>query len=100
LCIDFKVPKLIFEVSELKICCRAMTANCLACAAGLTIKEYCDENPTTAGCKAPMEKEQLPEPHGDPIDEMFVFDPPDCSKGCGSTCIVGGDMLGLCDKNG
>jgi len=31
-------------------CCKAMTAECLACDAGVTIIEYCQENPDTTGC--------------------------------------------------
>jgi len=33
-----------------KPCCFAMTANCLACAAGMSETEYCAKNPKTAGC--------------------------------------------------
>merc|ERR1719323_2635605 len=40
-----------------KACCRAMTAQCLACAAGVTEEEYCVQNPATDGCKSqPVEK--------------------------------------------
>merc|ERR1712176_1269170 len=31
-------------------CCRAMTAQCLSCAAGQTEAEYCKLNPQTVGC--------------------------------------------------
>jgi hypothetical protein len=33
-----------------KICCKAMTASCLSCAAGQTEDVYCAANPTTVGC--------------------------------------------------
>ena len=33
-----------------KPCCRAMTAPCLACAAGVTQAEYCAKKPRTVGC--------------------------------------------------
>eukprot|EP00928_Gymnodinium_smaydae_P038040 TRINITY_DN2631_c0_g1_i4.p1 TRINITY_DN2631_c0_g1~~TRINITY_DN2631_c0_g1_i4.p1 ORF type:complete len:267 (-),score=47.67 TRINITY_DN2631_c0_g1_i4:363-1163(-) len=39
------------EVGE-AICCGAMTAKCLACKAGKSVKEYCKENAETDGCKA------------------------------------------------
>ena len=32
-------------------CCRAMTADCLACAAGLSVPEYCANNIETVGCE-------------------------------------------------
>ena len=31
-------------------CCRADTAECLACVAGLEVTEYCSRIPTTIGC--------------------------------------------------
>jgi hypothetical protein len=37
-------------------CCRAQTAECLACAENTTISEYCKENPDTSGCKNDNEK--------------------------------------------
>merc|ERR1719323_342159 len=36
-----------------QVCCLAMTAECLSCAAGQTVEEYCKANPKTAGCPAP-----------------------------------------------
>jgi len=33
-----------------KICCRAMTASCLSCSAGLTVAKYCEKNSSTVGC--------------------------------------------------
>merc|ERR1712196_47527 len=32
-------------------CCRAFTAECLSCAAGLSEEEYCKKNPSTGGCE-------------------------------------------------
>merc|ERR1719220_126336 len=32
------------------MCCKAMTADCLACAQGITTEEYCDANPQFPGC--------------------------------------------------
>jgi hypothetical protein len=31
-------------------CCKAMTAGCMACAAGLSVEEYCNRNPGRVGC--------------------------------------------------
>jgi len=33
-------------------CCLGQTANCLACAAGTSVEQYCLDNPGTAGCPA------------------------------------------------
>ena len=33
-----------------RVCCMAMTATCLSCAAGVTKEEYCASNPKVAGC--------------------------------------------------
>ena len=33
-------------------CCRAMTAECLACDAGMSEEQYCNMSPQTAGCEA------------------------------------------------
>ena len=34
-----------------KVCCKALIADCMSCAEGLTVAEYCAKNPKTAGCK-------------------------------------------------
>ena len=34
----------------MSFCCQALTAPCLACSAGLTVDEYCQQNPGTSGC--------------------------------------------------
>ena len=39
----------------------------------------------------------LPEPFPEPYPEPKL---PDCSGGCGSMCIVGGDMAGMCNQHG
>ena len=33
-----------------RACCRAATAECLACAASLGVDDYCYMNPDTVGC--------------------------------------------------
>ena len=41
------------EESTNKVCCKAVTASCLACSEGKTIAEYCEdeENQEVEGCK-------------------------------------------------
>merc|ERR1719285_1318724 len=34
-----------------RLCCLAMTADCLACSENMSVEEYCDLNPATAGCR-------------------------------------------------
>ena len=34
------------------MCCKALTANCMACAKGMSVDEYCKRAPTTVGCTA------------------------------------------------
>ena len=36
---------------EPRLCCRAMTAECMACVEGVTQAEYCGRHPDTVGCK-------------------------------------------------
>ena len=33
-----------------RACCRALSADCLSCAEGITIDEYCANSPDTVGC--------------------------------------------------
>jgi len=40
------------KVDKPRACCRAYTASCMACAAGITVKHYCAEKPDTSGCKS------------------------------------------------
>lgn len=35
-----------------RVCCMAMTVDCLACADGITEQEYCSKHPGTVGCTA------------------------------------------------
>jgi len=41
-----------------RACCRAYTADCMACAAEITVKEYCAKNPATSGCPTEVELER------------------------------------------
>ena len=35
---------------EVRYCCMAMTATCLACSEGISIEEFCKKKPKTQGC--------------------------------------------------
>ena len=37
--------------TPVRICCQAGTAECLSCAEGMEIEEYCKQYPITPGCK-------------------------------------------------
>jgi len=50
LLVDIEETEEIGLKSEPRLCCKAMFAPCLACLAGMTLEEYCEGNPTTAGC--------------------------------------------------
>ena len=39
-----------YEEYEDRACCKALTADCLACTIGVSVDEYCVRNPDTAGC--------------------------------------------------
>ena len=34
-----------------RACCYALTAECLSCAAGMELDQYCEQNPEISGCK-------------------------------------------------
>jgi len=36
-----------------RACCRALTAECMACSQGISVQEYCISNPDTIGCDSP-----------------------------------------------
>jgi hypothetical protein len=54
---------------EPRPCCMAMTAQCLACAKGITPHEYCQKHPETAGCK----KQPLPPPPPPPPTRRISY---------------------------
>merc|ERR1712110_453627 len=37
--------------SEPRMCCMALTASCMACAAGMTVEEYCQNGNNAIGCR-------------------------------------------------
>ena len=39
-----------YEEYQDRACCRALTADCLACTEGVTVEEYCLRSPDTVGC--------------------------------------------------
>lgn len=44
------------EVPAKRTCCRALTPSCMACAAGLSVEDYCNKHPGRHGCaKKPVE---------------------------------------------
>ena len=45
------IGKHLNDKSNSNTCCRANTAKCRSCAAGLDIEEYCENNPTIIGCE-------------------------------------------------
>ena len=48
--VDGLGDKIVSEINDPVICCRAMTATCLACSSQMTVVEYCVNNPDTTGC--------------------------------------------------
>lgn len=74
-----------------QICCYGLTASCLACQAGMTIPEYCAQNPSTGGCPATF---VLPPPPPPPLT-------PTSPTGTGTACssITDGDCA-TCLQNG
>ena len=55
-CLLFAIVGLAAAASKPKgLCCKAMTAECQACAAGQTVLQYCTSNPTTPGCPTKYE---------------------------------------------
>jgi len=48
------------QETEAVACCMAMTAECLACVEGMTVEEYCAEEPNMMGCEDVNEKELTP----------------------------------------
>jgi hypothetical protein len=62
-------------------CCKALVASCLACAAGVTEAEYCEQNPGTVGCKPK---------------------PPQCCKAMTASCLAcaaGVTEAEYCERN-
>ena len=47
-CLTTGIPRCLDDV---KVCCKAMTATCLSCAEGMSVKDYCQKNPLIAGCE-------------------------------------------------
>jgi len=67
---------------EPPVCCKAMTAQCLSCAAGVSIDEYCKENPRTAGCKTTTTP-----PRPCPVMDMLVC-PNNVAPVCGEPTVL------------
>jgi len=81
------------ETTGTPICCNAMTASCMSCAAGLTVAEYCAKKPTTYGCKPDTD-----------TNTNTNTDKPVCTVGkkikkdC-NTCTCGEDKTWSCTEN-
>lgn len=70
LILSFVIPKKdIPEPDEPRACCLAMIADCLACAEGVTVDQYCFDNPETIGCESEEMEEDLDEVE-DEIEEL------------------------------
>jgi len=48
--VDGLGDKIVSEINDPVMCCRAMTAECLACSSQTTVADYCVSNPDTTGC--------------------------------------------------
>lgn len=70
---------------EAVACCMAMTADCLACAEGVEVAEYCADNPETAGCEEAMEEPAAEE-------EVMAFEPMSVAA---ENCDYGGKILSI-----
>ena len=73
------------------LCCKALTAECLACAAGVTPYEYCQREPETLGCRvypppSPPPPPPPPRPRPLPIDRPTPLDRTDPVALCSSPC--------------
>jgi len=66
-------PELGFPGDD-KICCRAMTAECLACTAGISISDYCESHPATLGCEDAKSQYRRP-PYMVGCDNTCHYDP-------------------------
>jgi hypothetical protein len=91
---------------EPTFCCEALTAECMACSAGVSVKEFCMEEPKVMGCpkktttaepktKPEFNCEEIcrPTPCAAPPQNCDYFDPPfhpqcACVTGCGTLMYV------------
>ena len=40
------------DTDDRRSCCRARTAECMACSFGQSVQQYCQSNPQTPGCQS------------------------------------------------
>ena len=61
--VEEAAEEVVEEAEEAVACCMAMTAECLACAEGMEVADFCEANPETEGCEefAPAEEEAMEE---------------------------------------
>lgn len=69
-----------------RACCKALTAECLSCSEGVSVEEYCKENPTTAGCKTADDSVICTEPRPEICTQQY--DPVCAEKDTGIRCIT------------
>merc|ERR1711871_957273 len=49
-------------LQESRMCCRAMSAACLACSQGMSVKEFCKKSPGKYGCPKPEQRRRRRRP--------------------------------------
>ena len=53
-----------------RICCRALTAQCLACSAGTTVEEFCKEHSDAVGCPDDKDDDKEEEDVGEKKEDV------------------------------
>ena len=86
-------------VTEPPICCMAMTAECLACAEGISPYEYCIKHPKTAGCKSYLDFRIEPTHEAHCRDE-FPYSVTCIFPSGGETSGFGGTGVAPCNYGG
>merc|ERR1719370_2697178 len=96
-------------IDDQVFCCEAIIAECEACKAGMTVEEFCKQNPKMQGCEpsgfcmeqecgVPCENSELGKERG-----TCDFSPVKCEIGiceCGKPCKLDGGMAGTCQPDG
>jgi len=93
-----------------RICCKAMTAQCLSCLSGESIEEFCQRKPHTMGCPEPEDSFQGISYYEDwPEFMQFLTDEPDMQMQAQSEygrvlttewCVDNEDRTEICNGNG
>ena len=78
--------------SPARICCLAMTAECLACGYGIDVEEYCSKEPNTVGC--PLSNNPVPVESFNPEPSPMLrgakspSPPQSCCKAMTAQCLA------------